>query len=203
MVNFLARIGWAHGDSEIFSRTQLIEWFDLGGISPAPSRFNAGKLNWVNQEHMKLLPDTELGARLAPYLTRAGLDPAAGPDVGAVAVLLRDRCETLVAMADAAWYFYSTPTVAPDRVAEVVSADNRPALVELHAEFADIEWTRATLAAALKAGAVRHGLKPPQIMMAMRLLVAGTPTTPAIDAVLALLGRDTARRRMGTALGIG
>ncbi len=203
MVNFLARIGWAHGDNELFSRAQLIEWFDLAGISPAPSRFNAGKLNWVNQEHMKLLPEAELGARLAPYLTRAGLDPAAGPDAGAVAILLRDRCETLVAMADAAWYFYSTPTVIPDRVAEVVSADNRPALVELLAEFAEIEWTRATLAAAMKAAAVRHGLKPPQIMMAMRLLVAGTPTTPAIDAVLALLGRDTARRRMGTALGIG
>jgi glutamyl-tRNA synthetase len=145
----------------------------------------------------------ELGQRLVPYLRRGGLDPAAGPDAGAVAALLRDRSETLVAMADAAWYFYSTPTVATEKVAEMVMAANRVALVELHAEFASIAWTREALAAAMKAAALRHGLKPPQIMMPMRLLVAGTPTTPAVDAVLALLGRDTVRRRMGTALGIG
>jgi glutamyl-tRNA synthetase len=102
MVNFLARIGWAHGDDELFSRAQLVEWFSLEGISPAPSRFNLGKLNWVNQEHMKRMAEAELGALLSPYLARAGLDPADGPDPGKVAVLLRDRAETLVAMADLA-----------------------------------------------------------------------------------------------------
>ncbi len=202
MVNFLARIGWAHGDDELFSRAQLVDWFELSGISPAPSRFNAGKLNWVNQEHLKCMPEAELGRHLAPYLVRAGLDPATGPDAGAVAVLLRDRCETLVAMADAAWYFYSTPAVAADKVAELVTAANRSALVELHAEFASMPWTREALVAGMKAAAARHGLKPPQIMMPMRLLVAGTPTTPAIDAVLALLGRDVSRGRMATALGM-
>ena len=196
MVNFLARIGWAHGDDEIFTRAQLVEWFDLPGISPAPSRFNAGKLNWVNQEHMKRMPDAELGQHLVPFLKRAGLDPAGGPDAGAVAALLRDRAETLVAMADAAWYFYATPAVPADKVAEQVTAANRGALVELHAEFATLDWTREALMAALKGAAVRHGLKPPQIMMPLRLLVAGTPSTPAIDAVLALLGRDAARARM-------
>ncbi len=203
MINFLGRIGWAHGDDELFTREELIEWFELSGISPAPSRFNAGKLNWVNQEHMKRMPEAALGMRLVPFLQRAGLDPEAGPDAGAVAVLLRDRCETLVLMADAASYFYSTPTVAQDKVAEMVTLSNRGALVELHGEFATIDWTREALAAAMKAAAVRHGIKPPQIMMPMRLLVAGTPATPAIDAVLALLGRDVARSRMAAALGIG
>ena len=202
MVNFLARIGWAHGDDEIFTRAQLVEWFDLPGISPAPSRFNAGKLNWVNQEHMKRMPDAELGRHLVPFLQRAGLDPAGGPDAGAVAALLRDRAETLVAMADAAWYFYATPVVPADKVAEQVTAANRGALVELHAEFATTDWTREALMAALKGAAARHGLKPPQVMMPLRLLVAGTPSTPAIDAVLALLGRDAARARMATALGL-
>ncbi|MEO8509505.1 MAG: glutamate--tRNA ligase [Betaproteobacteria bacterium] len=201
MVNFLARIGWAHGDDEVFSRAQLVDWFDLSGISPAPSRFNASTLNWINQEHMKRMPDAELGRCLAPFLERAGLDQAAGPDAGAVATLLRDRAETLVAMADAAWYFYRTPQLSAAKVAEQVTAVNRAALVELQAEFATLEWTRQTLAAALKGAAARHGMKPPQIMMPMRLLVAGTPTTPAIDAVLALLGRDTVRERMAAALG--
>jgi glutamyl-tRNA synthetase len=202
MLNFLARIGWGHGDDEIFSREQLIEWFDLPGISPAPSRFNAGKLNWVNQEHMKRMPDAELGTHLTPFLRRAGLDPAAGPDAAAVAALLRDRAETLVAMADAASYFYMTPTIAPDKLAEQVTIANREALIHLHGEFATLEWTRESILPALKAAATRHGLKPPQLMMPLRLIVAGTTTTPAIDAVLALLGRETVRSRMATALGI-
>ncbi len=202
MVNFLARIGWGHGDDELFTREQLVEWFDLPGISPSPSRFNAGKLNWTNQEHMKRLSEAELGERLAPYLLRAGLDPAAGPDAGAVALLLRDRAETLVAMADAGWYFYRTPAVPTERLAELVDATNRPALAELHAEFATLAWTREALAAALKAAATRHGLKVPKIMMALRFIVAGTPTTPAIDAVLALLGREATRSRLADALGI-
>ena len=202
LVNFLARIGWGHGDAEIFTRDELVAWFDLPGISPAPSRFNADKLKWVNQEHMKRLPEAELGRRLAPFLQRAGLDPAAGPDTGAVATLLRDRADTLVAMADAAHYFYAAPSVAADKLAGQLDAANRPALVELHGEFAALDWTRETLMAALKATAARHGLKPPQVMMAMRMLVAGTTSTPAIDAVLALLGRDQTRARMARGLGL-
>ncbi len=203
MVNFLARIGWAHGDAEVFSREELIAWFDLPGISPAPSRFNASKLNWVNQEHMKRLSEAELGRRLLPYLRRAELDPATGPDAGAVAMLLRDRAGTLVEMADAAWYFYRTPVVPADRIAEFLSAANRPALLELHEEFDTVSWTREALLATLKTAATRHGLKPPQLMMPLRLIVAGTTSTPAIDAVLALLGRVAARTRLATGLGIG
>ena len=202
LINFLARIGWGHGDEEIFDREQLVQWFDLPGISAAPSRFNADKLKWVNQEHMKRLSEAELGRRLVPFLERAGLDPAAGPDARAVAALLRDRADTLVAMADAAHYFYSAPAVAAEKLAEQVTAANRPALLELHGEFTSIDWTREALMAALKAAASRHGLKPPQIMMALRLLVAGTTSTPAIDAVLALLGRDATRARMAEGLGM-
>ena len=200
MINFLARIGWAHGDDEIFSRAQLVEWFELEGISSAPSRFNLGKLNWVNQEHMKRMPDSDLGRELEPFLQRAGLNPAAGPDPGAVAALLRDRAETLVAMADASSYFYSTPAIPVEKLSTQITLPIHVALVELHSEFAALEWTREALAAAMKAAAGRHDLKPPQIMMSMRLLVAGTPSTPAIDAVLALLGRETTRSRMGSAL---
>jgi glutamyl-tRNA synthetase len=200
LVNFLARIGWGHGDEEIFTREQLVQWFDLPGISNAPSRFNADKLKWVNQEHMKRLPEAELGRRLVPFLARAGLDPATGPGAGAVATLLRDRADTLVAMADAAHYFYAAPHVALEKLAEQVTAANRPALLELHAEFATIEWTREVLMAALKSAATRHGLKPPPVMMGMRMLVAGTTSTPAIDAVLALLGREATRARMAAGL---
>ncbi|MFO1305753.1 MAG: glutamate--tRNA ligase [Burkholderiales bacterium] len=200
MVNFLARIGWGHGDHELFTRAQLVEWFTLEGISPAPSRFNLGKLNWVNQEHMKRMPEAELGRHLAPYLARAGLDASAGPDPGKVAALLRDRADTLVSIADQAAYFYATPAVDPAKVAEQVTPPIRAALVELNDQFATLEWTREALGAAMKACAAKHGLKPPQVMMTMRLVVCGTTTTPAIDAVLFLLGRNRVCDRMSKAL---
>ena len=200
LVNFLARLGWGHGDDEVFARDQFVAWFDLDAINPAPSRFNADKLKWLNQEHMKRLSEDELGRRLVPYLIRAGLDPAAGPAPGAVGVLVRDRVATFAEMADAAHYFYAVPQASAERLAEHVNPANRPALEDLCAEFAAMPWTREALGAAMKAAAARHGIKPGQVMMALRVLVCGTRETPAIDAVLAVLGRDAVRARLGDCL---
>jgi len=202
MINGLARIGWAHGDDEVFGREQLIEWFGLAAINPAPSRFDAAKLRWLNQEHMKRLPGDELGRRLVPYLMRAGLDPAHGPPATDVALLLRDRVETLREMADAAHYFYARPAAnVPEKLAAAVTDAVRPALAELEREFATLDWTREAIGASIKRVAGAQGLKPPQIMMALRALVTGEPQTPAIDAVLAVLGRETVRARLAGASG--
>jgi glutamyl-tRNA synthetase len=200
LVNFLARLGWSHGDAEIFTRDELVEWFDLDGISPSPSRFDTGKLKWVNQEHMKRMAADRLGSRLVPYLQRAGVDAGAGPDPGAVAVLLRDRVATLAEMAAAAHYFYAAPVADAQAIAAHVDAGRRPVFEELLAAFAGLAWTREAIGAELKAAAARHGLKPPQVMMPLRFLVCGTPQTPAIDAVLALLGREVTRTRLAAGL---
>ncbi len=202
MVNFLARLGWAHGDAEVFGRDEFVAWFDLDAISPAPSRFNADKLKWVNHEHLKRLSADELGGRLVPYLHRAGLDPSAGPAPGAVGALVRDRVATLAEMADAAHYFYKAVRPPPELVAANVDATIRAALTELAQELAGGEWTRDALGAAMKTVALRHALKPGQVMMAMRVLVCGTRETPAIDAVLALLGRESVLVRLRAGLGL-
>jgi glutamyl-tRNA synthetase len=201
MINFLARLGWAHGDDELFTREAFVAWFDLDAINPAPSRFDAGKLKWVNHEHLKRLSEEDLGRRLIPYLMRAGLDPARGPPPGQVGALIRDRVATLTEMADAARYFYAAPHPAQDQIAEYVNDANRMALTELLAAFEAAVWTRDAIGAALKAAAGKYGLKPPQVMMPLRVLVCGTRETPAIDAVLALLGRETTRVRLATGLG--
>jgi glutamyl-tRNA synthetase len=200
MVNFLARLGWAHGDAEVFTRNDFVTWFDLAAISPAPSRFNADKLKWLNHEHLKRLAEDELGRRFPPYLARAGLDAAAGPPPGAVAMLLRDRVPTLVEMADAAHYFYSPVSPPAALAAELVGEAVRAALSALARRLNDIDWTREALGAAMKAEAANHGLKPGQVMMAMRVLVCGTRETPAIDAVLALLGRERTLARLSANL---
>ena len=201
MVNFLARLGWAHGDDEVFTRQEFVSWFDLEHISAAPSRFNADKLKWLNQERMKRLPEEELGRHLAPYLARAGLDPAQGPTPGAVALLLRDRTVTLAEMAAAARYFYEAPEPLAGFVTIEAGDKKRIALQELAGEFESLSWTRESLGAAMKAAAARHGLKPGEVMMAMRALVCGTRETPAIDAVLTLLGRNTVVTRLAHNLG--
>ena len=200
MVNFLARLGWAHGDDEVFGSREFAAWFDLDAISPSPSRFNTDKLHWVNQEHMKRMGASELGARLVPYLERAGLDPAAGPDPGEVALLLRDRVRTLVEMADAAHYFYTAPHPSRERIAEHLTEASRPAVKGIADAFADLPWTREAIGERLKSEAKKHGLKPPQLFMPLRVLVAGTPQTPSLDAVLALIGRDAVRARIAAGL---
>jgi glutamyl-tRNA synthetase len=203
VVNYLARLGWSHGDDEVFSREELVAWFDLVGLTPSPGRFDPDKLKWLNHEHLKRLPGDELGRRLVPFLEQAGLDWRDGPPPEAVAALLRDRSATLVEMAGTAHYFYGTPTTdVPDKFAAAMTEAIRPALRQLYATFESIDWTRAGIGAAIKATAASHGLKPPQIMMAVRALVTGEPQTPAIDAVLELLGRETTRRRMKAGLSL-
>jgi glutamyl-tRNA synthetase len=201
MLNFLARLGWSHGDDEIFSRQQLIEWFDIRHVNPAPARFDAEKLRWVNHEHIKSMPAEELGELLGPFLARSGIDVAHGPSPVAVAELLRDRSATLAEMADAAHYFYSD-VAAPDALkAQHLNEQSRGVLAELAKEFAALPWERERILAAIKEATARHKLKAPQVMMPLRVLVAGTATTPAIDAVLALLGRERTIARLERGLG--
>jgi glutamyl-tRNA synthetase len=192
VVNYLARLGWAHGDAEIFSRDEFIGWFDLAHLSPAPGRFDPDKLTWVNHEHIKQLPADELGRRLRPFLERAGLDVAAGPAPAGVAGLLRDRTPTLAEMADAAHYFYAEPAPANilARFAELMTAAVKSALPELLTAFETVDWSRESIAAAIKSVAAKCGLKTAQLMMATRAAVTGEAQTPPIDAVLVLVGRE-------------
>jgi len=199
VVNYLARLGWAHGDAEIFSRDEFIGWFDLAHLSPAPGRFDPDKLAWVNHEHIKRLPADELGRRLRPFLERAGLDVAAGPAPASVAELLRDRTATLAEMADAAHYFYADPphaTNVPVKFAEVMTDPVRSALPELLAAFERADWSREAIGPAIKSVATQRGLKTSQLMMAARTLVTGEAQTPPIDAVLALVGRERTIERL-------
>jgi glutamyl-tRNA synthetase len=202
MVNFLARLGWGHGDDEVFARDQLVAWFDVKHVHPAPARFDGDKLRWVNHEHIKRMPADALGAALLPFLARDGTDIARGPPPAAVAELLRDRAATLVEMADMARYFYRDIDAPAALVAQHLDDRNRGALAELQQELATVAWNRESIAAAVKRAAARHQLKPPQVMMPLRVLIAGTASTPAIDAVLALVGRERSVERLARGLAL-
>jgi len=199
MLNYLARLGWAHGDAEVFSSDEFIGWFDLAHLSSAPGRFDPDKLLWLNHEHIKRLHEDQLGERLRPFLERAGLDVAAGPTPESVAALLRDRTATLAEMADAAHYFYAAPadaTDAPAKFAELMTDAVGAALPDLLTALESLEWSREAIGAAIKAVAAKRALKTSQLMMATRALVTGEAQTPPIDAVLALVGRERTIERL-------
>jgi glutamyl-tRNA synthetase len=200
VVNYLARLGWSHGDDEVFGIAQFVEWFNLEGLHSSPGRFDPEKLKWLNHEHIKLLPPSELATRLEPFLRALGFDAAHGPAVIDVAALLRDRAATLTEMAGMARYFYAAPQTPSAELAAQLTPPVREALKEIGVRFATIDWSRESIGATLKAVAAEHKLKPGQVMMPLRWLVAGTSHTPAIDAVLALVGRDETLARMAAQL---
>ena len=196
LLNYLARLGWSHGDDEVFSLQQMVEWFDLGHISRSPARFDGEKLGWINQQYLKICPAPRLGELLRPRLEQAGLNVDDGPDVARVADLLRERGVTLNELADAAHYFYTAPTPPAELVAQHVTDEARPALQALTNALQAADWNAETLGPLIKDTATAHGLKMPKVAMPLRVLVCGTTSTPSIDAVLAVLGRERVLERL-------
>ena len=196
MINMLARLGWSHGDEEIFSRQQLVQWFDANKISASASRFDAEKLLWLNHEHIKRANPGALAAQLKPFLQKNNYVLEPGPDIARVGDLLRDRAATLVEMAAAAHYFYVRPLVEDALLSQHLMDAAKPALAELTRRLAEIDWSKSEINAAIKTTVAKHGLKMPQLMMPLRVLVTGQTQTPAIDAILDVLGRDEVLLRL-------
>ena len=196
MLNFLARLGWSHGDAEVFSRAELIGWFDLRGISASPARFNAEKLAWLNGEHIKRADGKRLGTLLRKFLADAGCDLEAGPEPAAVAELYRERAPTLVEMAQSARFFYRRPEIPEALRTQHLGAAAIALLRELRPHLIALPWQRESIAAALKAFAVERQVKLPQVMMPLRVAVSGSASTPAVDAVLSVLGRERTLERL-------
>ena len=188
MVNYLARLGWSHGDDEIFSREQFLQWFDLDHLGRSAAQFDEAKLRWVNSQHMKLTADDELAGLVAKHLAKEGI--AADDRLAAICGLFKDRCDTTVALAGWARAFYVDVAPSAEDLAQHVTDVVRPALATLADKLAACEWEKAAIATAMKEALAAHGLKMPQLAMPVRVLVMGTPQTPSLDAVLALQSRE-------------
>lgn len=204
LVNYLARLGWSHGDEEIFSREQLVEWFDLGAINRSPARFNPEKLQWLNQQYLKAVDDARLAELAKPYLATNGCDADAPgvPELTKVVNLLKERVSTVAELADAAVYFFRPLEPAEELKAQHFKTEVKPALLDLREKLATVEWESHALHEAIKGAAVGHGMKLPKVAMPLRILVTGTAQTPSINAVLELLGREETLKRMDARLAV-
>ena len=196
LVNYLARLGWSHGNEELFPVEQFVEWFDLEHISRSAAQFNPEKLLWMNAQYLKTADNGRVARLVKRYLVADGCDPERGPPLEQVVALLKERANTLEELADAAVYFFRRLTPRDELRAEHYSAESRPALEALRAEFRQIPWTKADIAAAVKAAVTAHKLKMPKVAMPLRVMVAGEAHTPSIDATLELIGRDEVLSRM-------
>ena len=193
LLNYLARLGWSHGNEEMFSKEQLIGWFDLGHVSRSAAQFNPEKLAWLNQQYLKGADDARLAALVAAELKKRGAQPAAGPALERVVALLKDRATTIPQLADEAMLFYETEVKpAPAPLEESVLK----ALRMLKAKLLAVPWQRGAINEAIKESVKANALKMPQLAMPLRLMVTGRAQTPSIDAVLELLGRETVLLRL-------
>jgi glutamyl-tRNA synthetase len=196
MLNYLARLGWSHGDEELFSMEQFCNWFDLDHLSKSAAQFNPEKLNWVNNHYIKLADNRRLADLVSPVLLADGAQLDGAPDLAAVIALLKERVNTTNELADAAMLFYRQP--APDAVlmAQHLTPLVQPALAEYAARCRDVAWDKASLTTMLKEVLAVHKLKMPQMAMPLRLILTGQLQTPSIDAVVELFGRTTVLHRL-------
>ena len=203
MVNYLARLGWSHGDAEVFSREQLVQWFDLDHLGRSAAQFDGEKLKWLNAQYLRALPVDALVAQLRPFVQRLGLLEQ-GVELGAAALLLRERASTLGELAELCTMFYAPPQPAAELLAQHLTDAARIALAELTQRLQQLPaWDAPSISAALKATLAAQGLKMPLLAMPLRLLVAGRLQTPSVDAVLALFARDTVLERLAAAQASG
>jgi glutamyl-tRNA synthetase len=196
LLNYLARLGWSHGDEEKFSRAQLVQWFDLEHISRSPARFDPEKLAWLNAQYLKEADDARLAELTRPFLIAAGCDVQSGPDLSKVTALLKDRASTIAELADAAMYFYQAIDAPEALRQQHLTPGVKPALEDLRQRFAEIEWNRAKINETIKAIVAERKLKLPSIAMPLRVMVTGTTHTPSIDATLELIGKAQTLTRM-------
>ena len=197
MLNYLARLGWSHGDAELFSKQQIVDWFDGSHLSKSPAQWDAAKLDWVNAHYLKALADDDLLAMMKSQLARRGVaGEADDASVLRAAAVFRERCSTGGELADWLAIVFGAVTPAAADIATYVTDAVRPALATLRDRLATAEWTKPSIAAVIKDTLAAHGLKMPQLAPAVRVLVCGRVQTPSLDAVLEVFPRQTVLQRL-------
>lgn len=197
MVNYLARLGWSHGDAEIFSRAQFLEWFNLNHLGRSAAQFDEVKLRWVNAQHMKITDDDTLASLVLVQLNK--LDVASDERLPRICGLFKDRCDTTVILTDWVAKFYADITPNAEEVAQHVTETIKPALALLVEKLSLCVWDKSSISAAIKEVLLASAIKMPLLAMPVRVLVMGTSQTPSLDAVLELCEREKVLERLRSA----
>lgn len=196
LLNYLSRLCWGHGDDEVFTIEQFVEWFKLNNISPSPARFDMKKLFWVNAQHIKALANDKLLALIAPELATRGID-VAQLDINAILDLVKTRGDNLNTITNEVAYFYQPQVVSDEDAAKHLTVDALGVLGKFATALDALsEWSLDNIKALIKEFCATEGIKMPQLGMPLRLKLCGTTQTPSFDAVLNILGKDNVLSRL-------
>ena len=200
VLNYLARLGWSHGDDEVFDMAQFCQWFDLDHITPSAAQFNTEKLNWLNAHYIKTADLTALAADITERLAKQNVAVKAEPLMISVLELYRERANNLNQLAADIAYFYEVPVASLTNVDKHITDDIKPVMQVLHATLSKIEWTSEHIHEAINAAVKDNALKFPKVAMPLRVMLAGIAQSPSIDQVMAILGKEEVLTRMNAYL---
>ena len=197
MLNYLARLGWAHGDDEFFNMNQFVEWFDLAHVSASPSRMDSKKLAWINAEHIKVTDNEKLAELTLPRLENQGVTVSGSLKLADVIAFVKDRAHNLNDLATECAYFYQKATPLEKDVAKHWDEDAPARMARFAEKLAQLDdWTAESIHDLFKPFCDEEGIKMGKLGMPLRLAVCGTAKTPSVDMVLAMLGKDEVLKRM-------
>jgi glutamyl-tRNA synthetase len=196
LVNYLARLGWSHGDDEVFSREELVQWFDLEHVSRSPARWDPEKLKWLNGEYLKRIPPAELVEAIRTRNPALHAEITAAMDAEAMTALAAGSW-SLLAEHEAFLHEMASPvTTDPAAVAQHLDEKGRAIVGRLAAALEPVEWSAAAVKAALQGFVKEGGYRMPEVMMPLRVAVTRKTQTKAIDAIVAALRKDVVLERL-------
>lgn len=200
LLNYLARLGWSHGDKEIFSIAELVELFSINAINRAPAAFNLDKLLWLNQHYLKTAAPAHVAKELAWHMEKQGIDTSNGPTLEEIVKVQCERTKTLKEMAERSRYFYED-VVLSEEMKLHINPEVAPALLAVRNGLEDlVEWSKEAIHAVLSAAAEANGLKIGKVAQPLRVLMTGGTVSPPIDVTIELIGSERALNRIDNAL---
>lgn len=201
MLNYLIRLGWSHGDQEIFSREEMINLFDVKDINKAAAAFNQEKLLWLNRHYIKTLDPTIIAERLMWHFNELKIDTKNGPELAEVVIALRERCETLREMAVKSRFFYEEISTYEEKAAENLTREILPCMQAIKHRFEVLgPWTKESLHQSIEDIAKQFDIKMGKVAQPIRVAITGTLVSPPIDITLQILGKRKVLERMEKAV---
>lgn len=200
VINYLARLGWSHGDEEVFSKQQFAEWFDLDHITPSAAQFNTEKLNWLNAHYIKQADNTYLAGDIIKRLAKLGVAVSNQPNLSQVIDLYRDRVHTLNELASSIAYFYQKPVIDAIAAEKHLTADIKPIIAALVESLKSVDWQVEPIHHAIETAVTSNALKFPKVAMPLRVALTGITQSPGIDQVMELLGKEEVLERIYSVL---
>ena len=196
MLNYLARLGWSHGDEEVFTMEQMVAWFDGSHLSNSAAQFNIEKLNWLNNQYIKQADNARLAELARPQMAAAGAVFEGAPELSLVLGMMKERANTINELASASMLFFREPQPEAALVTQHITDTIKPVLAQFAERIATVEWSREAVAAMIKEVLAANTIKMPLLAMPLRLILTGQLQTPAIDQVVLVFGRETVLARL-------